>query len=108
MKLHKACYNETCSSYKKQHKYIEEYSFCPMCASELSYVCNDKQCYNKLDNVLKKYCDECLIKQQERKDNRKETTAKVFKAVPTALTATLTVLTTGNEIKKILPKKNGK
>ena len=72
MKRSKGCINPECKIFRDGKKWPEEYVYCPMCGSELKYVCNDNHCYNVLDNSLQEYCDDCLEKMAKKKQERKE------------------------------------
>lgn len=78
MKRQKACFNEECLSFERKDKYPEDYTFCPKCAQKLQYVCNDKKCYNTLENPLKIYCECCQQKRYEQRQKMK----KVFDDIP--------------------------
>lgn len=106
----KACFNEKCTSYKNKDKYTnDKYNFCPICASELSYVCNDRACYNPLPNVRKKFCDDCLVVRDERKEKAKTQALNIAKSVPTAVASVATVAAAvvglKRDVTKIIPKK---
>lgn len=93
MKRHKGCFNKECITFKKRDKYPEEYIYCPMCKSELKYVCNDRKCYSILDNPLQGYCESCLEIRESKQEKRKETLAKGVKVLSIPLAAASTKLT---------------
>lgn len=76
MKKNKGCFNPNCSIFKTRKKLDEDFKYCPLCTSELSYVCADKHCYTLLENPLQIYCDSCLQIRAEKTANRKKTAAK--------------------------------
>lgn len=67
--------------------------YCPMCKSELNYVCNDRKCYNILNNPLQAYCEACLEVRKTKQEKRKETLAKGAKVLSIPLAAASTKLT---------------
>lgn len=87
MKKHKGCFNRECITFKRRDKYPEEYIYCPMCKSELNYVCNDRKCYNILDNPLQAYCESCLEVRKTKQEKRKETLGKGAKALSVPVVA---------------------
>ena len=84
MKNQKGCFNENCDAFKDKIKFPQKYKFCPMCAQELDYVCNDNKCYNKIDNCRLPYCPECQKKRDLRKEARKNIIEKGLKHIPEA------------------------
>lgn len=84
MKNQKGCFNENCDAFKDKIKFPQKYKFCPMCAQELDYVCNDNKCYNKIDNCRQPYCPKCQKKRDLRKETRKNIIEKGLKHIPEA------------------------
>lgn len=75
----KGCYNEKCVAYKKHTKYEDEYMFCPICANELAFICETRDCHEIIVKKLK-YCDDCVAEKRERKEYRKQQVAAAVKA----------------------------
>lgn len=80
----KGCFNENCKGYKRQFKYDSTIEHCPICRSELEYVCIDIECYSNLVTVRKHVCDDCRDTRERKKANRLNT-AGVFVGIAGAL-----------------------
>ena len=82
MKKLKGCFNEKCIAYEKREKYNEDYSYCPKCGEKLKYVCRSKKCYTLLDEPLHIYCDACLKRKAEQKEDIKNNAKEVINIAP--------------------------
>ena len=70
----KGCPNEGCKQHEKKIKMKADYGFCPICGSELVYVCT--KCFDEIEDLGPKHkiCKHCEI---EAKDKRDQVVEKV-------------------------------
>ena len=68
-KRKKACPNEKCVDYKKR-KYNNNENVCPICGTNLVYVCKSVKCYKPIEDIGPKHCrcEECSAKREDTKD----------------------------------------
>ncbi len=67
-KRKKGCPNEECSQHYKKIKMKSEYMYCPICGSELVYVCS--KCFDEIEDSGPKHkiCKRCEIEAKEKRD----------------------------------------
>ena len=68
----KGCPNIECEQYEKV-KMPAQYRKCPMCGTELVYVCAKPKCFNEIEDIGPKHrvCRDCEIEAQEKRDKVK-------------------------------------
>lgn len=74
MKAKKGCINFECKSYQKKIKYKDGIIACPVCGSQLEYVCS--KCYKRLPNGDNKLCTRCQAVADDDKDRAIEVAKK--------------------------------
>ena len=85
MKAKKGCINCECTSYQKRIKYKDGIIACPVCGSQLEYVCS--KCYKRLPNGDNKLCTRCQAVADDNKDRAIEFAKKAGKVAAIALVA---------------------
>ncbi len=98
-KRKKGCPNECCEIHVRKVKHKAEINYCPICGTELLYVCS--KCFSEIENIDEKHriCALCKAEYEEKHRGRVEKLKSGGKLVAT--TALPLIL---NNVKKLVDK----
>ena len=77
----KGCPDPQCIMNKKKQKFSADFNVCPVCGSQLVYVCAN--CFSRIEDIDSKHriCAVCDAKKYDRKEKQKKVVQKAGKAV---------------------------